>query len=120
MKATDFDMAYTNINKRDAKNYVVDNESGKVREMTELEYYEVSRLKNTLFNEKIVKYIDEEMLYEKEEKEKSPFFIDKKFSKNKVSDINREAKIEAFKALFTNVTSEIDNEQKILDPKAEE
>ena len=107
MQATDFDMSYTNLNKRDPENYVIDNNTGKTREMTNEEYYEVSKLKNQTFNDMAVTYIDEQEKM-RDNNNSSLFFLDKKAAKSAMSQINTAAKTVAFKKLFNEVTYEIE------------
>lgn len=119
MKYTNYDLSFTTISKDDEKYYIIDKETGKERKMTEEEYYEVSKVKNQIFDERVRGFIDmidgksvDGEQYSKEEQE--AYKNNPKQIKKIIEQINNQAKRDAFIKVFNEAPIKVEQEATVI------
>jgi hypothetical protein len=105
--STGYDIAFTGFAKTDPKYYVVDKETGKEREMTDEEYYDVMKKKNQEFDKLVKQELSDPSIQE-------DMRSSVKVAKEVIGKLNSAAKVKAFQDVFGELPIAVQEEEKLL------
>jgi len=112
LKSTNYDMAFTGFERENPKYYVVDSETGKERQMTDEEYYNVMFEKNKMFDSLVKESLSDPI---SGNDLKTDMLSDSKYAKKIIGRLNSIAKKEAFEKVFGEVPIYVEEELSVYE-----